>query len=531
MKQSILILTFILTLSVMAQPANTNLSATQTFEGEPYLAVNPANTANIVVAWMAFDLTTHFRTSIRTKVSFDGGATWGHDFVQPHFSPTFGSADVSMAFRPNGKLYLSYVDYSQAADSGGVYITHSGDGGVTWSTPVRVWNANTEDPTKLPLDRPWLVVDNSGTASDGTLYMTTKPAPWIPAPCRPYLKVSKDSGQTWSSYRYIDSTGYLVGSVISAPMAAPAVSANGTFYAAYPSYMTTQSLYSKIVLARSVNRGAGISYNDLLVNPPSVGNSNYKLGYKLATDPTNANRVAFAAIGAPYGDPDIMITTSNDGGNTWHSQVRVNDDSIGNGKAQDMVWMSYAANGDLVAIWRDRRNGIDTGFAQPSDTYCALSKDNGVTFKPNVRLSDMTAPFDTILSHSGNDFMGCALVADTIYGAWSDIRNGHLNIYFAKASVNTGTGTGVKVIDEEQCSLALYPNPANGLVNVQFSGEEKQISLSFYDATGQRVLLRKITTGKSSQPIDVSSLSAGTYFVSASANGKIIAAENLSIVR
>jgi hypothetical protein len=50
MKHTLLLLICLLSRSILAQPANTNLSATQTFEGEPYLAVNPANTNNIVVA-------------------------------------------------------------------------------------------------------------------------------------------------------------------------------------------------------------------------------------------------------------------------------------------------------------------------------------------------------------------------------------------------------------------------------------------------------------------------------------------------
>ena len=102
----------------------------------------------------------------------------------------------------------------------------STDGGITWSSPVTVWNI-TEQTTKEPMDRPWLAVDNSSTTNEGMLYLTTKPPPWIPAPNRPYLKTSSDSGLTWSAYRYIDTTGYLVGYYIKQPMAAVAVASDG----------------------------------------------------------------------------------------------------------------------------------------------------------------------------------------------------------------------------------------------------------------------------------------------------------------
>src|SRR5438270_357773 len=81
-----------------SQPININLSNTFIFAGEPYMAINPLNTQNIVVAWMAADISTGFKNAIKTKVSFDGGNTWGNQIIHPHISSTWVSADVSMQF-------------------------------------------------------------------------------------------------------------------------------------------------------------------------------------------------------------------------------------------------------------------------------------------------------------------------------------------------------------------------------------------------------------------------------------------------
>ena len=89
------------------QPSNINISNTQVFGGEPYITVNPTNNQNIIIAWMALDVSTGLRMAIKSKVSFDGGTTWGSTIIHPHFGPTWNSADVSMQFRPNGTLYLS----------------------------------------------------------------------------------------------------------------------------------------------------------------------------------------------------------------------------------------------------------------------------------------------------------------------------------------------------------------------------------------------------------------------------------------
>src|SRR5437764_8388626 len=114
MKKPLLILLclFLFKLS-SAQISNINISNGVTFDGEPYLAVNPANPQNMVIAWMGVTITGGIRVSIKSKASFDGGQTWGSYHVQPHVSSTHHSADVSMSFSNDGTLYMSYVDYRQ----------------------------------------------------------------------------------------------------------------------------------------------------------------------------------------------------------------------------------------------------------------------------------------------------------------------------------------------------------------------------------------------------------------------------------
>ena len=527
------VLIFLITASFcFSQPTNINLSNTPLFGGEPYLAVNPANHQNIVVAWMTFDVSTNFRMSIKSKVSFDGGAIWGDQFIQPHFGTTWHSADVSLQFRPNGTVYLSYIDYHQTPDSGGVYITHSTNGGITWTTPTQIWNALTEDPTKRPLDRPWLSIDNSGTVNDGMFYLTSKPAPWILPPNRPYLKTSSDSGQTWSAYRYIDTANYLVGNIIAAPMGSPAVTADGALCVAYPSYLSSQSIFAKYYLAKSYNQGASFQYYDLLVNPVGVMDTLYKLGYRLAANPFNANQLAFAFISNLNGDADIFLTTTDNGGLTWNTPVRVNDDLIANGRAQDMVWVNYY-NNKLAVTWRDRRNGTGIGFYQSSDTYCAVSINNGSTFQTNIRLSNITAPFDSILEKSGNDFLSSELLNDTIYSAWGDVRTGHLNIFFTKTSDSSGTGTGIISVDKNETELfSINPNPVKDkLVISFFYRQNKRIELKVFNYKGEEVLSTQIVNTLHQITLDVSHLEVGNYFVSASEDNKINFSQKIIIYK
>lgn len=533
MKKTFLFLFIITFFKSFSQPANINISNTTVFGGEPFLAINPKNPNNIIIAWMALDITTAFKMTIKSKVSFDGGQTWGSTYNHPHLSSTWGSADVSMCFRKNGIVYLSYIDYRQSPDSGGVYITHSLNGGITWSTPTRAWNANTEDPTKVPLDRPWLAVDNSTTTTQGSFYMTTKPAPWIPSPNRAYLKTSADSGANWSTYRYIDTINHLIGPVIQEPMAALCVAADGALCIAYPSYLTSQSVFPKIYFAKSYNKGASFQYYDLLVNPVSVPSpNNYKLGYNLVANPNNANQLAACFISYQNGDPDVYVTSTNNGGLNWSTPVRVNDDGLSNGKAQDLAWISYSNNNKIVAVWRDKRNGAGTGFYQPSDMYSSVSTNNGASFLPNIRLSTISAAHDTILTQNGNDFSSCQLNNDTIYAAWGDVRTGKLNIYFVKTSITTGLGISPILVNKENSFLEIFPNPTDGNVSIKFIDDRiKSAEIYVYNLEGKEVFKMQLENNTQNNLINLTSLMNGVYMINCLNQNRIIQEEKIIITK
>lgn len=516
MKNFSLILFILYCFNGKTQPNNINISNTTIFGGEPFLAINPSNPNNIIISWIALDLSTGLKSTIKSKVSFDGGQTWGNTYNHPHMYSTWKSADPSMAFRKNGTVYLSYIDYRESPDSGGVYITHSSNGGISWSAPTRAWNANAEDPSKLPLDRPWLAVDNSTTTTQGMFYMSTKPAPWIPAPNRAYFKSSADSGANWSSYRYIDTTGYLIGSAIQAPMAAICVAADGAVCLAYPSYVISQSVFPKIYFAKSYNKGGTFQYYDMLVNPSSVPSpNNYKLGYNMHANPNNANQIAACFINNTYGDPDVFTITSNNGGVTWSSPVRVNNDPISNGKGQDLAWINYSSNNKLLVVWRDKRNGSGTGYYQPSDVYCAVSLNNGASFQPNIRLSNISAPHDTILTQNGNDFLSCELRNDTIYAAWGDVRTGKLNIYFTKTSINTGLGIQSQIINNDsKLNLSVYPQPASGQLELLVSDEKlKRLKITIYTIDGKIIMAKNIEPENKLAQLEISELKNGIYIL------------------
>ncbi|MGD0710907.1 MAG: T9SS type A sorting domain-containing protein [Bacteroidales bacterium] len=517
--RTLLLALFFVPVLLFAQ-TNEDISNSTYFDGEPFMAVNPQNQNNIVVAWMGVYL---YRVTMKTICSFDGGKTWGHVNNMPHMGTTWTSADPTMCFKKDGTLYLAYIDYTPSPAAGGIYVTHSTDGGISWSTPVQAFSVS-EDAGKDPIDRPWMVIDNSTSSTSGNLYLATKPAYWIPAPNRPYFKRSADGGQTWSAYRYVDSTGFLVGNVIQQPMAVPAVNATGKLCIAYPSYLASQSVFPRMLLATSHNGGEGFSYNAMFNIPSAANDTNLKLGYCLAVHPIDPNKMAFVSVYAPSGDADIGISTSGDGGATWSSLVRVNDDPLGNGVLQDMPWCSYDSSGNLCVTWRDRRNAPSTGFFQPNDFYAAVSTNNGASFQPNIRLSTVTAQFDSILLQKGNDFMGCEYMNDTIYASWGDTRTGDLEIYFAKCGSSTSSINSPTVIATERL-LQVFPNPAGNVLNISWNIlPEGDAEISIKDMLGKIIKIFHKANVNKSESLDISDIPAGNYILQVKDDsGKMVA--------
>jgi hypothetical protein len=192
----------------------------------------------------------------------------------------------------------------------------------------------------------------------------------------------------------------------------------------------------------------------------------------------------------------------------------------GVGIAHDMIWMNYDTSNNLLVSWRDRRNAYpDTGFYVPSDFYCAISTDNGKTFSKNVRLTSMTIQFDSVLSKPGNDFMCNALLNDSIYAAWGDVRTGVLNVFFAKASAETGTGLAPVLVSSQKLpSLIISPNPSYNTTKAQFVlFENEDAVITITDVTGKQVLgfsAKNYHSGNNEVDFNIQNLPAGNYFFS-----------------
>lgn len=412
---------------VVAQP-NQNLSNLPLFDGEPYIAVNPINQNNIIAGWMR--VRTDGKVWIATKASFDKGQTWSAIKFMPHDTIINGSADVSIAFHNSGKAYISWINFRQSPDtSGAVFVAKSIDGGLTWETPNMV--IGSQHLSDAPFDRPWIAVDNSGGANDGAIYITSMTAYWNGGHHHIYLRTSTDEGKTWNSIKQVDTTGFSTGK-LSASYGGISIGKDGKAYIAFLSYDTKVSPYVRYYCATTSDLGQTMRYN-LIGNAIIKGGSDFTKAWSINANPAINGNAVLTWVDKRNGDYDILVSQTMNGGNTWTTPKRVNDDRINNGIEQDMVWASFSPSGKLGIAWRDRRlNG--TGIPVPFDIFAAVAMDTSFHFSTNKKITTVASPYSVV--PQGNSFIGAAMSDSAMFLNWGDYRNSrNWDIYFQQVDL------------------------------------------------------------------------------------------------
>jgi hypothetical protein len=498
--KNILTLLLLLSTTFLLFAQNQNLSQGNVFEGEPYMVIDPNNSKHIVVAWMGFEWLNQVQINI--KISEDAGNTWSNEIKLPHLKSNYTSADVSMAYDNNNNLYIAYIDYKQTKDSGEVIVRKSSDGGYTWSPPKTVVSVQDDTP-RIPIDRPWLSIDTL----TGYLYLTTMNAKGAQPDYHPYFFVSTDGNTSWSTFRTLDTAGWLSGNFIPQPMPTHCVSSNGIFYAVYPSYEPSQYILPQYIFAKSTNGGTTFNYSSLYASSNAgVGDSLAKSGYLLRCDPSDTNHLVFLMLQKSGTDPsNVIMFESYNSGNTWSVPQKVNDD---NGTSlQDMLWASFDKDGDLLVTWRDRRNGANNTYKTSYEFFAAVKPSGSSLFNANFPVSDMIIPYDSILEKSGNDFMCNQIINDTAYAVWGDNRNGKLNIWFQKFTV-TGQLLSLQNLANSNQNAFVYPNPVSNqlIINSPFT----IATLNIYSIDGKIVFSKSNYINK--QKININKFPNGIYF-------------------
>ena len=322
-----------------------------------------------------------------------------------------------------------------------------------------------------------------------------------------YYNVSTDNGVTWLGSDVRIDADYIPGSNASA---APRVSAQANYV--YVGYVDFRHGVPDIYFRYSVNYGANWYNYDIRLDAGDLAGINASGSpvmtstgshvYAAWVDTRNGNTDIYFNSSANYGvswrdgfdDGDIMLVRSADGGATWGTPVRVNNDAGANGQFQP--WIKVKPNGIIDVIWYDRRN--DTVNDSFLEVYMGASNDRGMTFTNSV-VSDVVLPpgappavwpWPWIGEYPGID------VDNThAYLVWTDTRLFDDDIYFDRFEnpISTGVG-GSGPVPEAAYLEQNVPNPFNPTTTISFGlARGGVVSLRVYDVAGK--LVRTLVDG------------------------------------
>src|SRR6266705_1586075 len=139
----------------------------------------------------------------------------------------------------------------------------------------------------------------------------------------------------------------------------------------------------------SVNMGGSLGSGG--INPAGLDGQLF-LAIDRSGTATNNNIYMLASVEPPgRSTTDVMFVRSTDGGLTFSAPQKINDDPVNPSKWHWFGTFSVAPNGRLDAVWYDTRNAANNTDSQ---LFYSFSTDAGVTWSPNVAVSNAFNPFE-----------------------------------------------------------------------------------------------------------------------------------------
>jgi len=470
---------------------------------EPTIVVNP-NFPEQMVAGANIDL---------FYASGDGGLNW----QQGNLSSSYGVyGDPCLVIDTAGTFYyfhLSNPSFGNWIDR--IVCQKSTDGGHTWTDGTymglngskaqdKAWAA--VDPVTNNIYVCWTQFDVYGTSNpaDSSLILFSK---------------STDEGITWSPAKRINRVaGDCIDSDNTVEGAVPAVGPGGEIYVAWAGP-------AGIVFNRSTDQGETWMDTNIFISDipggwdysiPNIYRTNGLpvLCCDLSQGPYRGNiYINWSDQRNGPTDTDIWFAKSTDGGITWSSRKRVNDDPPG--KQQFFTWMTVdQKTGTIYFVFYDRRAYSNSA----TDVYMAVSRDGGESFQ-NFKVSE--SPFTPNTSIFFGDYTNITAFNNVVRPIWTRLAGGQLSVWTAVVD-SLYTGTGQK--PESYLSASLdqnYPNPGKSYTYISYKVRRPvRVTLEVFDLFGRKIATlvdNKLSSpGRYTEYFDISrySLEPGLYYYS-----------------
>ena len=366
---------------------------------EPTMVVNESGT--VFVGWKETNGPDAAGYRVGSSYSTDQGRTWANNILmnQTHPNQNCRDSDPWMALDPRDRVHFAYLEYDPSGGSlppcgSGLDVSNTSDG-QDWGTVHYI---------------PGLggLVDKDSIAFDsaGRLY-----AAWDEGNILA-LSWSDDDGNHWAPIRNPGNVGHSVlGAVV-------ATFENSTVYLTWWDIDT-----NNIMFEASSNRGQTwspqVQVNDRIGSAAPVGA--WQIPIPAMNVDRNSGAIYLAWPDHRNGNQDIYFANSTDGGKTFGTNHRVNDDS--GVTSQWMVDLAVDSRGTVHAAWEDGRAGN-------WNIFYSNSTNGGATWAANLRVSSEDTPGS--YNRPGDYFAIEVGFDDSVNIVWTDGRGDDFDIFFAR---------------------------------------------------------------------------------------------------
>jgi hypothetical protein len=343
---------------------------------ESSITVDPTNHNRMAIGWRQFNsVQSDFRQG-GWGFTTDAGTTWTFPGVLQdnvfRSDPVLGSDEAGNFF------YLSLLQSFCENMYGSL------DFGQTWTRLQPDGDAGGGD-------KQWFTIDKTGGTGHGFQYQAWSTA----APCAGFGQFSRstDGGVTWMNPISIPSQP--VWGTLDVDTNGNLFIGGGDFGSSFFCVRSSNAQNPAVTPTFdqnvSVNLGGSVLFG-APINPGGLAGQIF-LAVDRSGTATNNNIYMLATVqqfSASNGS-DIMFSRSTDGGMTFSSPQRITDDPVNENKWHWFGTLAVAPNGRIDSVWLDTRNAANNTDSQ---LFYSWSTDGGVTWAPNVAVSNPFTPFE-----------------------------------------------------------------------------------------------------------------------------------------
>src|ERR1041385_2830338 len=378
------------------------------------ISVNPLDGNKKTIAWRQFnDVSSNFRQG-GWGYTTNGGTTWTFPGVLEN--NVFRSDPVTSSDEVGNFFYLSLqsdVNLSFFCDD----LWRSLNGGQSWTLLSGERGAGGGD-------KQWFTIDKTNGPGHGFQYQSDDGINCSGGGVQ--FQRSVDGGVTRQAPVVVPN---------SADLGTLDVDTNGNLFIGgegFSTFFCERSSNAQIATQTpTFDRSTAVNMGGFLgsggINPAALDGQVF-LAIDRSGGATNNNIYMLASV-VPNGrsTTDVMFVRSTDGGSTFSTPKRVNDDVVNPSKWHWFGTFSVAPNGRLDAVWHDTRNAANNTDSQ---LFYSWSTDAGVTWAPNVAVSNSFNPFEGYPNQSNiGDYINIV----------SDATGGNV-AYSATFNFNPGNG-------------------------------------------------------------------------------------------